>query len=247
MEETMLRSNKKSPAMPDFGERLRQVAREYGSRYALAKATSIPASTLQSYEAGSNPGAHALLRLARIANVDLNWLLTGKGQIRPTGLIPGAALADVLMVDQYEIGTAMNMSVIVGQVPYSRHLLETKSGLKEPKLDTLLTVEADADLYHIARGDLVLIDRTQTRLARDGVYLLDLAGITLRAIIRRVGDKVTVVGPELEHVKPFERSRIGRGRDHSGSQEVALGDLHGSGRFNISKIVGRAVRVDRGI
>jgi transcriptional regulator with XRE-family HTH domain len=247
MEETMTRFNKKSPPVPDFGKRLRQVVREYGSRYALAKATSIPASTLQSYEAGSNPGAHALLRLARVANVDLNWLLTGKGQIRPTGLIPGAALADVLMVDQYEIGTAINMSIIIGQVPYSRHLLETKSGLKEPKLDTLLSVEADADLYHIARGDLVLIDRTQTRLLRDGIYLLDLPGITLRAIIRRIGDRVTLVGPESEHVKPSERSRIGRRRAHPGTQEVGLRDLLGSGRLNVSKVVGRAVRVDRGI
>ena len=90
---------------------------EFGSRYALAKASGIPASTLQSYEAGSKPGSDALVRLVRVANLDLNWRLTGNGQIRPPGLISGAALADVLMVDQYEIGTALSMSIIVGQAP----------------------------------------------------------------------------------------------------------------------------------
>lgn len=243
----MNRTSEKKPLEPDFVERLRQVSREFGSRYALAKATGIPASTLQSYEAGSNPGAHALVRLARVANVDLNWLLTGKGEIRPAGLIPGAALADVLIVDQYEIGTSLNIPIIIGQVPFSRHLLETKLRLKEPTPDRLLAVEADRDLYEIARGDIVLIDRTQAQLARDGIYLLALPGITLRVIIRRVGDKIKVVGPELERVGPTEGNGLGRGPRYFGSQEVRLPELLGSGRLAVSKVVGRAVWIGRGI
>jgi hypothetical protein len=65
------------------------------------------------------------------------------------------------------------MEVIVGQVPFSRHSLQTKLRLKQPTRDSLLTVEADSDLYQIARGDIVLIDRTQATLALDGIYLLD--------------------------------------------------------------------------
>jgi Helix-turn-helix len=243
----MSRTNEKEPLPPDFVQRLRLVIAEFGSRYALAKATGIPASTLQSYEASSRPGAEALGRLARVANVDLNWLLTGQGQIRPTGLIPGAAWADVLLVDQYEIGTALSMSIIVGQVPFSRHLLKTRLRLKEPSRNTLLTVEADLDLYDIRRGDIALIDRTQATLARDGIYLLDLPGITLRAIARRVGATVEMVGPELEKVRPPERNRLGRGPRHSRSQEVGLRELLGSGRLAVSKVVGRAVWVGRGI
>ena len=61
--------------MPDnFADRLRQLVREFGSRYALAKASGIAQSTLQSYEAGSKPGMEALVRLAQVGNVDLNWL-----------------------------------------------------------------------------------------------------------------------------------------------------------------------------
>jgi transcriptional regulator with XRE-family HTH domain len=243
----MNRTSEKTPLERDFVRRLQQVIREFGSRYALAKATGIPASTLQSYEAGSNPGAHALVRLARVANVDLNWLLTGKGEIRPAGLMPGAALADVLIVDQYEIGTSLSIPIIIGQVPFSRHLLETKLRLKEPTPDRLLAVEADRDLYEITLGDIVLIDRTQAQLARDGIYLLNLPGITLRMIIRSVGDKVKVVGPQLEKVGPTERNGLGRGPRYFGSQEVRLPKLLGSGRLAVSKVVGRAVWIGRGI
>src|ERR1700738_754936 len=105
-------------SVSDFAHRLRQLTQEFGSRYALAKASAIPASTLQGYEAGAKPGMEALLTLARVGNVDLNWLLTGEGEIRPAGLLPGAALADVVMVDQYELGTSLRIPVIIGQFPF---------------------------------------------------------------------------------------------------------------------------------
>ena len=78
-----------------FAQRLQVLIREFGSRYALAKSSGIPSSTLQSYEAGSKPGMDTLLTLASVGNVDLNWLLTGNGEMRPVGLQPGALLKNV--------------------------------------------------------------------------------------------------------------------------------------------------------
>ena len=69
----------------DFAKRLGRLIKEFGSRYALANASGIPQSTLQGYEAGSKPGMDALTRLARVGNVDLNWLLNGAGEMRPAG------------------------------------------------------------------------------------------------------------------------------------------------------------------
>src|ERR1700732_4003792 len=84
--------------MEGFAARLAQIIAEYGSRYALAKASGIPVTTLQKYTLGTKPGMDALVTLARSANVDLDWLLTGRGQMRGAGQLPGAALADVVMV-----------------------------------------------------------------------------------------------------------------------------------------------------
>jgi hypothetical protein len=149
-----------------FAERLRLLSKEFGSRYALAKSSGIPSSTLQAYEGGAKPGMDALLVLARVANVDLNWLMTGKGKMRPAGLQSGAFLKDFLIVDQYELGTALAMEMVIGQIPFSRYLLESKLRLKKPSRKTLLAVEAGSNLFSIERGDLVLIDRQQATFAR---------------------------------------------------------------------------------
>ena len=60
------------------------------------------------------------------------------GEMRPTGVLSGALFADILTVDQYERGTALSMEIVIGQIPFSRHFLEKKLGLKEPTQKTLL-------------------------------------------------------------------------------------------------------------
>jgi transcriptional regulator with XRE-family HTH domain len=229
----------------NFGERLRLLAKEFGSRYALAKSSGIPASTLQSYEGGAKPGMEALLTLARVANVDLNWLMTGKGEMRPPGFQPGAVLKDVLMVDQYELGTALAMEMVIGHIPFSRHFLEARLRLNEPSRETLLAVEAGWNLPPIVRGDLVLVDRKQATFARDGIYLLDLPGLELRAIFRRPDGKADVVAPELD-ATPGKEGRYAEKRG-PGSMEMSISDLFGIGHHAASKVIGRAVWVSRAI
>ena len=53
--------------------------------------------------------------------------------------------------------------------------------------------EAGGDLLGIRHGDLVLIDRKQASLGRDGIYLLDFPRLELRGVFRRGGDEVEVV------------------------------------------------------
>jgi Helix-turn-helix len=212
----------------------------------LAKSSGIPSSTLQAYEAGSLPGMHALLALAQVGNVDLNWLMTGNGEMRPVGLLPGAFLKDIVTVDQYELGTGLSMQSIVGHIPFSRDLLERKLRLQEPANATLLAVEAGSGLLGIGRGDLVLVDRKQASLGQDGVYLLDFPGLELRGVFRRAGDKVDVVGPERDKMRSRQEHRGGRKRIPA-SREISLNELLGVGRHSVSRVVGRAVWLGRTI
>jgi hypothetical protein len=105
-------------------DRLGRVGKEFGSRYALAKASGIPASTLQGYQAGSKPGMNALVTLARTVNVDLRWLLTGRGDMRPAGHMSGAAWADIVLAEQHDPGALLNIPVIVNFIPFSRNFLK---------------------------------------------------------------------------------------------------------------------------
>ena len=161
-------------------------------------------------------------------------------------LQPGAVLKDFLVVDQYELGAALNKEMMVAQIPFSRNFLETRLRLNEPTHASLLAVEAGSNLLAIERGDLVLIDRKQATLARDGIYLLDLPGIELRAIFRRPDGKVDVVGPRQD-VDRSAKKRRHRTKPTSGTLEMSIRDLLGIGRHVVSKVVGRAVWVGRAV
>lgn len=228
----------------EFAARLAQIIAEYGSRYALAKATGIPMSTLQNYTLGSKPGIEALTTLARVANLDLTWLLTGKGPMRGVGQLPGAALADVVMVDQYDPKSSLQIPVIAAQIPFSRHYLENHLRLSEPGPRTLLAIESVWNLFDISPRDLLLIDRNQAAAVIDGVYLLNLPGFSLRAIFSRPGDKLKVVEPRSTH-RP-----IGSREDDFGPEkgyQLDRRELLGDGRRIASKVVGRAVWAGRAI
>ena len=232
-------------AMNDFAERLDRVIKEFGSRYALAKATAIPASTLQSYAAGTKPGMGTLATLARVANIDVNWLLTGNGKMRPAGTLPGAALIDVLMVDQYKLGTALSSEIVVGQVPYSRHFLETRAEVREPSRTSLLVVEAGRDLSEIRRGDLVLVDREQANLGRDGVYLMDFPGIELRETPGGFASTMTLVKRDSLVELNSQRERRGRGKIVLWASKGSTAQPVRISMGPATKIIGRAVWISR--
>ncbi len=223
---------------PHFAPRLHELVAEFGSRYALSKASGIAVSTLQGYEAGSKPGLDALLSLARTGNVSLDWLMTGSGEKRPTGMIPGALLADVVMVDQYQPGTSIEIPMIIGRIPFSRQLLENKLGLQEPTHDTLIAIEATHNLAGIQRGDLVLIDRKQIGLIDDGLYLLKSPGLALREISVFPGEWVLVTAAESERGKK-QSAKLSRN-----SLKMRRSELLGS-RGHACKVVARAVFVQR--
>ena len=162
------------------------------------------------------------------------------------GLQPGALFQDILIVDQYRLGAALSMEMIVGQVPFSRHFLENKLLLDEPTHETLLAVEAGSPLLSIARGDLVLIDRKQATLARDGIYLLDFPGIEFRSIFRRPDDKVDITSPIHNLMSGKQRSRGGALAD--GPVEMDLRHFLAVDHHRVSsKIVGRAVSIERAL
>jgi transcriptional regulator with XRE-family HTH domain len=229
------RRNPAQESEPDFSRRLQELIDEFGSRYALSKASGIAISTLQAYEAGSKPGMDALISLARTGNVGLDWLLTGKGEKRPTGIVPGASLADVVLVDQHQPGTSLSNPMIVGQIPFSRHLLEKKLGLQESGPGSLLAIEATQNLPPVQRGDLVLVDRTKTGLVEDGIYLLNLPGLVLKEISVFPNNCVLVTASETESgakklAKPVRTSL-----------KMRRNELLGDGQFKTSKVVGRVV------
>lgn len=231
-----------------FAERFARVVAEFGSRYKLAQASGIPASTLQSYTLGSKPGMDQLVTLARVANVDLTWLLTGRGQMRGVAQPPGSALADVIMVDQYDPKSSLLIPTLVNQVPFGRNYLEAALGLDQPTHDSLLALSSVWQLFDVQHGDLLLIDCKQAGLTRDGLYLLTLPGFALRGVFGRTDGKVTIVEPRPAHAARAPRESLTKLQEkRSDSYQAERPELVGDGRYSSSKVVGRVVWIGRAL
>jgi transcriptional regulator with XRE-family HTH domain len=153
-------------SMTTFAERFAILVDEFGIRYRLSKASRVPESTLQQYTQRTGnllpPRADILIKLARAANVSAEWLATGKGEMRPAGLMPGAELADVVMVELRDPSAALEMEQITAHLPFNRLWLQSRLGITDA--DQLMLIEADHQLPPaIKRGDLLLINRTMAK------------------------------------------------------------------------------------
>ena len=105
-----------------FTDRFNELVKEFGSRYRLSKAAGIPESTLQQYAQSRTdlpPRADILLKLAQTANVSVEWLAAGKGEMRPLGLQPGGMSADISVVEPRDMHVALSMEQIVLHLPFS--------------------------------------------------------------------------------------------------------------------------------
>ncbi len=194
-----------------FADRFALLVKEFGSRYRLAKVAGVPESTLQQYaQQELPPRGDILFKLARAANASVEWLATGKGEMRPAGLLPGVAFADVVMVELRDIHAALSMEQIHGFLPFSRGWLEHRLGISEPK--ELMLIEADQDLPpEIRKADLLLVDRSAGNKSPrgEGLYVFSVStGLAVRRVEVGLKRGFVVTGPGFSEVlEPMEIDR----------------------------------------
>jgi transcriptional regulator with XRE-family HTH domain len=196
-----------------FGDRFDLLVREFGSRYRLSKASGISESTLQQYARSRSdlpPRADILMKLARAANVSVEWLASGQGEMRPAGLLPGAAYASAIWVEVRGVHAALSAEEIKDFFPFSRNWLELRLGVTDG--ERLMALEAEEDLPpSIKGGDLLLVDRRVEKKVpgRDGIYILSVArGLAVRRIHARIDRQFLISRPGIsEQVTPSDLSR----------------------------------------
>ena len=195
-----------------FAVRFALLVKEFGSRYRLAKASGVPESTLQQYaDQNLPPRSDILIKLARAANVSVEWLATGQGEMRAAGLLPGATFADVVMVELRDIHAALGMEQIRAFLPLSRWWLERRLGISDPK--ELMWIEADQELPpEIRKMDLLLVDRSASnKLPRgEGFYVFSVpTGLAVRRVEVALKRGFVVTGPGIsEELGPMEIDRL---------------------------------------
>ena len=194
-----------------FAGRFALLVKEFGSRYRLAKASGVSESTLQQYsDQELPPRSDILIKLAHAANVSIEWLAAGQGEMRAAVQLPGATFADVAMVELRDMHAALHMEQIRGFLPLSRWWLEHRLGISEP--NELMLIEADQDLLpEIRKMDLLLVDRSAgNKLRGQGLYVFSVpTGLAVKRVEVGLKRGFVVTGPGIsEELEPMEIDRL---------------------------------------
>jgi len=205
--------NTPGPHKSDFIGRLAEIASEFPSRAALAKAANLPPSSLQSYMEGTEPTRPALVALARAADVSLEWLADHRGYKRPHPPVPDGYAA-VPFYDIRKTGGYV-YPLVMGEIAEFLYLKLDWFSYPEMQPSKLFVVETTESLTsEIRQGDLVVVDqgwRTKlvgsTSKLPEGNYLVSQqARLSVRLVSGIVDDAVKLVTPDS---KGTELVRVG--------------------------------------
>jgi phage repressor protein C with HTH and peptisase S24 domain len=164
-----------------FKERLKQVAEMAGNATTLARKTGISRRTIGFYLAGkAEPPLGKLVKIASAAGVSVEWLATGEGTVchgeeagKCERYLSAMGLRNgFVRPDRQEANFGEDFS---DALAFSSEWLEREFGVGGEAL-TLVRTRDDAMEPTIRRGDLLLVDCSQTQVADNALYALGFAG-----------------------------------------------------------------------
>lgn len=162
-----------------FSERLRAVCKDVGSIEKMAAAASFPRRTLDNYLAGrSEPSVSGLIQLVDAAGISLDWLVTGKGEMRPDA---PATTGDFVLVPLYDQraaaghGAAASDEQPAGFFSFRRDWVRATLG-GDPSYLALMPATGDSMEPLIRERDLLLVDLSVPVLSGDGIYVMERGG-----------------------------------------------------------------------
>ncbi len=192
-----------------FRERLRLLTERMGSANALAKASGVPQSSIRHYLGKGEPTRPVLVALAKAAGVRTGWLADGIG---PMGEEEVSAAGETLDENYVRIALYDPQSDASGGSPADRVPAQNPLALEQSWVRNqlhvgsaplkLLYMEGDSMEPTLRQGDLVLVDRADTR-ARDGVCLLNMESSLFVKRLQYVSPDAFTVSGDNPTTKPF--------------------------------------------
>lgn len=194
-----------------LSKRIRECAELAGSGDKLSQLSAIPRRTLETYLAGeSEPKALRAAAIARAVGVSCDWLLTGKGEMRPgEGSTCEDALEDEFaMIPVYNIYVSAGGGALPGpesairQDPISRKRLRAR-GLKESHLAKFLS-RGDSMEKTISDKAAVTVDLSQTDLIDGEIFVVRMDGhLVVKRIQNLPGQKFLLISDNQAY-RPIE-------------------------------------------
>ena len=173
--------------MEQIADRLREARKNagYDNAQDACEAFGFKYSTYAGHENGSRGiRADSLQRYAKAYGVSVEWLMTGKSPVAkvmkagPALELAGEAYTPIPV---YDIRAAAGAGALVEDGDPSSHQIFRENFLMRitrAPVEQLAVIQVSGDSMWttLHDGDAVLIDRTITRVVKDGIYVLSLEG-----------------------------------------------------------------------
>lgn len=226
-------------SLAELGTRISAVADLYQSRKSAADAAGISTDQLARYMRGENaPSVMAVVGLAAGKSISLDWLVTGKGQMRAKLVSPHTysqtALAsppsvregptpNYVYIPLYDVaaraginGTVVEHEPVVDVLAFRDEFIRQELHAAPEDL-LLLFIEGDSGVPDLHPGDIALVNKTDTSARREGTYILRMDGALLVKRLQRLPGSLLKVSSRNEAYEPFtvNLSALNDGNDFS--------------------------------
>jgi phage repressor protein C with HTH and peptisase S24 domain len=180
---------------PAFVVRLRELVAMVGTASALAKKAGISQSGLHRYLSGGEPTRKVLIALAEAGEVNLDWLMTGKG---PANSRQAPGSDSLTRVNLYTPPEPVNDTVvpspngILTGVAFCRNWLG-RHGLDAKSLKAA-NIRGNSMEPTIRNGDNILIDMGSREILDGEIYAIrDGETLMIKRLQRQLGGRVRMI------------------------------------------------------
>jgi phage repressor protein C with HTH and peptisase S24 domain len=220
---------------PDFRNRLEQLIGDE-SPFRWAANAGIPkASFSRIWNEGAPPKADHLRSIARYSGVNLNWLLTGEGSMRPDLVLvggydpehaktprtsePEVEYSQFVFVPVYDVnveggpGALNGNDSIVEEVAFRTDWVKEKT--LDPKKLAIVRVIGDSMSPTLVSGDMVMLDTRTSKSRENAIYAIEVNGfVRIKRLMPKIDGSIVVSSdnptypPEFVSASEADRLRV---------------------------------------
>ena len=142
----------------------------------LAEVVGVTDRTIRKWMSGTEPARNYLELLSQTLEVNIEWLVLGRGPQRSSDR-SGQAKDNYVHIPLYDIRAGAGDGVIVDEEEIAELMAFSRSWIRSelranPKNLSLIFVSGDSMEPTLRPGDVVLVDQSQAESGTDGVYVL---------------------------------------------------------------------------
>lgn len=210
--------------MSNLGERLIRARKQRGmSQAELARQSRVSQPTISDLESGAQTGTKKAPELANALKVDLNWLLTGRGEMEPRPARRAGVEGDERHVFVPKVKGAV-LSAGPGKVSWEHEEVDHSHGFQRtwmrdkglnPERCRIIEIAGDSMSPYLQDGDVVLVSLASREIRSGEVYAIAVGDeLRVKRLNRRADGGLDIISDNpspqypTEHIDPRSVERV---------------------------------------